>query len=63
MTPIEIRKIKDEINHLKEDAACARQELQYSGHKDQIRKYIKEKETKIKELEQDLILSKCCCRS
>jgi hypothetical protein len=58
MSPFEIRKIKDDINRLKEQKACARQELQFSGHKDKIREYIKDKETNIQKLEKELNESK-----
>ena len=54
MTPFEIREIEKTIGNLKTDIACARQELQFSGLKDKIREYIKDKETKIQELEKKL---------
>lgn len=54
MTPFKIREIEKTIENLKTDIACARQELQYSGLKDKIREYIKDKETKIQELEKEL---------
>ena len=58
MTPFKIREIEKTIGNLKTDIACARQELQYSGLKDKIREYIKDKETKIQELEKELEESK-----
>lgn len=58
MTPFKIREIEKTIGNLKTDIACARQELQYSGLKDKIREYIKDKETKIQELEKELAESK-----
>lgn len=54
MTPFKIREIEKTIGNLKTDIACARQELQFSGLKDKIREYIKNKETKIQELEKEL---------
>ena len=54
LTPFEMSKIKKDIENLKTDIACARQELQFSGLKDKIREYIKDKETKIQELEKEL---------
>ena len=54
MTPFKICEIEKTIGNLKTDIACARQELQFSGLKDKIREYIKNKETKIQELEKEL---------
>ena len=54
MTLFKIREIEKTIGNLKTDIACARQELQFSGLKDKIREYIKDKETKIQELEKEL---------
>lgn len=54
MTLFKIREIEKTIGNLKTNIACARQELQFSGHKDKIREHIKDKETKIQELEKEL---------
>lgn len=54
LTPFEIKKIESNIENLKIEIACARQELQFSGHKDKIREYIKDKQNKITELEKQL---------
>jgi len=54
LTPFEMSKIKKDIENLKTDIACARQELQFSGHKDKIREYIKDKEINIKKLKKEL---------
>ena len=54
LTPFEIKKIKTNIENLKIEIACARQELQFSGFKDQIRQTIKDKQNKITELEKQL---------
>ena len=54
LTPFEIKEIKTNIENLKIEIACARQELQFSGHKDKIREYIKDKQNKITELEKQL---------
>ena len=51
MTPFEIKQAKKDIERLKEDIACAQQELQFSGFKDQIREYIQNKKLEIERLE------------
>ena len=47
LTPFEKKKMESDIKNLEIDIACARQEMQYSPHKEQIRNYIKEREDKI----------------
>lgn len=54
LTPFEKKKIESDIKNLEIDIACARQELQFSQHKEQIRNYIKEREEKIDALKLSL---------
>ena len=54
LTPFEKKKMESDIKNLKIDIACARQELQFSPHKEQIRNYIKEREEKIDALKLSL---------